>query len=91
MLSLVPSLVRPSELPTAVTLGMAPLPLGRAVGPTVCEVTTLAEKDRQPGKPTRVKYETRDGKKVRVAQSGKLIAEPQWTRREKKTTEEDNQ
>ncbi|WP_146900849.1 MFS transporter [Cellulomonas aerilata] len=33
MLSLVPSLVRPSELPTAVTLGMAPLPLGRALGP----------------------------------------------------------
>jgi MFS family permease len=40
MLSLVPALVRPSELPTAVTLGMAPLPLGRAFGPLIG--TTIA-------------------------------------------------
>ncbi|MFL5345490.1 MAG: 4-hydroxythreonine-4-phosphate dehydrogenase PdxA [Hyalangium sp.] len=30
-----------------------PETLGRAAGPTVCAVTTLAERDRQPGKPTR--------------------------------------
>ena len=29
-----------------------PETLGRATGPTVCEVSTLAEKDRRPGKPT---------------------------------------
>jgi len=29
--------------------------------------------DPETGKPTRVKYETRDGKKVRVAKSGKII------------------
>jgi len=29
-----------------------PETLGRAVGPTVCEVSALAEKDRRPGKPT---------------------------------------
>jgi 4-hydroxythreonine-4-phosphate dehydrogenase len=30
-----------------------PETLGRAEGPTVCEVTALAEKDRAPGRPTR--------------------------------------
>jgi 4-hydroxythreonine-4-phosphate dehydrogenase len=30
-----------------------PETLGRAEGPTLCEVTALAEKDRRPGKPTR--------------------------------------
>lgn len=30
-----------------------PETLGRAEGPTVCEVTALAEKDRRPGKPSR--------------------------------------
>jgi 4-hydroxythreonine-4-phosphate dehydrogenase len=29
-----------------------PQTLGRVEGPTLCEVTTLAEKDRRPGKPT---------------------------------------
>jgi hypothetical protein len=38
--------------------------------------------------PTRIKYETRDGKKVRVAKSGKLITEPEITRRARKSTEE---
>lgn len=33
MLALVPAMVRPGEVHTAVTLGMAPLPLGRALGP----------------------------------------------------------
>jgi len=54
------------------------------------DVSNVALIDPDNGKPTRVKYEDRDGKKVRVAKSGKTIADPQWTRREKKTTE-DNQ
>ena len=54
------------------------------------DVSNVALIDPDTGKPTRVKYETRDGKKVRIAKSGKAIADPQWTRREKKTTE-DNQ
>ena len=53
-------------------------------------VSNVALIDPDTGKPTRVKYEDRDGKKVRVAKSGKIIADPQWTRREKKTAE-DNQ
>lgn len=53
------------------------------------DISNIALIDPDSGKPTRIKYETRDGKKVRVAKSGKLIAEPQWTRREKKTTEDD--
>ena len=53
-------------------------------------VSNVALIDPDTGKPTRVKYETRDGKKVRIAKSGKIVADPQWTRREKKTTE-DNQ
>jgi large subunit ribosomal protein L24 len=54
------------------------------------DISNVALIDPDTGKPTRVKYETQDGKKVRVAKSGKLVADPQWTRREKKTTE-DNQ
>jgi len=53
-------------------------------------VSNVALIDPETGKPTRVKYEVRDGQKVRVAKSGKAISEPQWTRREKKTAE-DNQ
>jgi large subunit ribosomal protein L24 len=54
------------------------------------DVSNVALIDPDTGNPTRVKYEDRDGKKVRVAKSGKIVADPQWTRREKKTTE-DNQ
>jgi large subunit ribosomal protein L24 len=53
-------------------------------------VSNVALIDPDTGKPTRVKYETQDGQKVRVAKSGKVVPAPQWTRREKKTTE-DNQ
>ena len=42
--------------------------------------------DPETGKPTRINYEVRDGKKVRVAKSGKLIPEQQWTRTAKKET-----
>lgn len=39
-------------------------------------VSNVAIVDPETGKPTRVKYEIKDGKKVRVAKSGKVIAEP---------------
>ena len=52
-------------------------------------VSNVALIDPETGNPTRVKYETRDGEKVRVAKSGKVVPTPQWARREKKTTEED--
>lgn len=54
------------------------------------DMSNVALIDPETGKPTRVKYETRDGEKVRVAKSGKVIPTPQWARREKKTAE-DNQ
>ena len=51
-------------------------------------VSNVALIDPETGKPTRVKYEVRDGKKVRVAKSGKLIAEAGSYRRESKKREE---
>ena len=39
------------------------------------DISNVALLDPETGKPTRVRYETRDGKKVRVAKSGKLIGE----------------
>ena len=39
-------------------------------------ISNVAVIDPESGKPTRIKYETRDGKKVRVAKSGKVIADP---------------
>ncbi|MGH9949436.1 MAG: 50S ribosomal protein L24 [Pyrinomonadaceae bacterium] len=41
------------------------------------DVSNVAVIDPETGKPTRVKYEDRDGKKVRVAKSGKIIPEPE--------------
>jgi large subunit ribosomal protein L24 len=52
------------------------------------DVSNVAHIDPESGKPTRIKYETHDGKKVRVAKSGKLIVEPEITRRARKQTEE---
>lgn len=40
------------------------------------DVSNVALIDPDTGKPTRVKYEVRDGEKVRVAKSGKLIPTP---------------
>jgi large subunit ribosomal protein L24 len=40
------------------------------------DISNVALIDPETGKPTRVKYETRDGEKVRVAKSGKVIPEP---------------
>lgn len=39
------------------------------------DVSNIALVDPETGKPTRVKYEVRNGEKVRVAKSGKVIAE----------------
>lgn len=54
-------------------------------------VSNVAVVDPETGKPTRVKYEIQDGKKVRVAKSGKVIAEPDvfGKKEPKKDKEED--
>ncbi len=54
-------------------------------------VSNVALIDPETGKPTRVKYEIRDGKKVRVAKSGKLIADSSTYKREAKRKDEDEQ
>jgi large subunit ribosomal protein L24 len=53
------------------------------------DISNVALLDPKTGKPTRVKYETRDGKKVRVAKSGELIPEPKRQASKKKKTEEE--
>jgi large subunit ribosomal protein L24 len=57
------------------------------------DVSNVALVDPETGKPTRVKYETRDGKKVRVAKSGKVIADPdikyRKTERQEKSEKEE--
>ena len=40
------------------------------------DVSNVAIIDPDTGKPSRVRYEIKDGKKVRVAKSGKVIPEP---------------
>jgi large subunit ribosomal protein L24 len=55
------------------------------------DVSNVALIDPDTGKPTRVKIEDRNGEKVRVARSGKIIPLPQTFRtpkREKKEEEE---
>ncbi len=47
--------------------------------------------DPETGKPTKVKYEIRDGKKVRVAKSGKLIPETAWAKKEGRKAVEDEE
>lgn len=49
------------------------------------DISNVSLIDPETGKPTRVKYETRDGKKVRVAKSGKVIGETAKPKAEKKT------
>lgn len=44
------------------------------------DISNVAIVDPETGKPTRVSYEVRDGKKVRVAQSGKVIPEPAFVK-----------
>ena len=52
-------------------------------------VSNVAHIDPETGKPTRIKLETRDGKKVRVAKSGKLIPEPVIQKAKKAEKEEE--
>jgi large subunit ribosomal protein L24 len=47
-------------------------------------ISNVAHIDPETGKPTRVKYEIKDGEKVRVAKSGKVIPEPGYVKREKR-------
>jgi len=51
------------------------------------DVSNVAAIDPETGKPSRVKYEIRDGNKVRVAKSGKVIPEPDRTRKTETKTE----
>jgi large subunit ribosomal protein L24 len=53
------------------------------------DVSNVAHIDPETGKPTRIKYDVQDGKKVRVAQSGKLIPEPERRVNTKKKNTED--
>ena len=54
------------------------------------DISNVALIDPETGKPTRVKYETRDGKKVRVAKSGKVIGETTKTEKKKATKKTDD-
>ncbi len=45
------------------------------------DISNIAHIDPETGKPTRIKYDVIDGKKVRVAGSGKVIPEPERKRR----------
>jgi large subunit ribosomal protein L24 len=52
------------------------------------DVSNVALLDPETGKPTRVKIEERDGKKVRVAKSGKVIGETSKTEKTAKKAKE---
>lgn len=52
------------------------------------DISNIAHIDPETGKPTRINYEVRDGKKVRVAKSGKILAEPERERRVSKARTE---
>jgi large subunit ribosomal protein L24 len=51
-------------------------------------ISNVAVVDPETGNPTRVKYEVRDGKKVRVAKSGKVIPETGSYKKEAKKKED---
>ncbi|CAN5575544.1 hypothetical protein BH10ACI3_BH10ACI3_06550 [soil metagenome] len=52
-------------------------------------ISNVALIDPESGKPTKVKYDVRDGEKVRVAKSGKVIAETGWVKKEAKKKVDD--
>jgi len=55
-------------------------------------ISNVAIIDPETGNPTRVRYEDRDGKKVRVAKSGKVIPEPEvFGKKEPKKLEVDRE
>lgn len=51
-------------------------------------ISNVAHIDPETGKPTRIRYEVKDGVKVRVAKSGKTLPEPPVTK-SRKTEEEE--
>jgi large subunit ribosomal protein L24 len=51
------------------------------------DMSNVALIDPETGKPTRVGFEVRDGKKVRVAKSGKEIPDPAFVKDSKKDSE----
>lgn len=51
-------------------------------------ISNVAHVDPETGKPTRIRYEIKDGVKARVAKSGKAIPEPPITK-SRKTVEEE--
>ena len=55
------------------------------------DISNVAVVDPETGKPTKVRYEFQDGKKVRVANSGKVIPENATYLREKKKKVEDEE
>jgi large subunit ribosomal protein L24 len=54
-------------------------------------ISNVAIIDPETGKPTKVRYEIQDGKKVRIAKSGKVIQENASYKREAKKTIEDDE
>jgi large subunit ribosomal protein L24 len=54
-------------------------------------LSNVALIDPETGKPTKVKFETRDGKKVRVAKSGKVLPEIPWHKKEAKKKIDDEE
>ena len=54
-------------------------------------ISNVAHIDPETGKPTRINYEIQDGKKVRVAKSGKVIPEPAVTKTRKTEEEEETE
>ena len=55
------------------------------------DVSNVALIDPETGKPTRVKYEIRDGKKVRIAKSGKVLPESNEYKRAPRAKVEDEE
>jgi large subunit ribosomal protein L24 len=53
------------------------------------DISNVSLLDPETGKPTRIKYEVRDGKKVRVAKSGKVIGETAKAEKKKATKKAD--
>ena len=54
-------------------------------------ISNVALIDPETGKPTKVKYDFQDGKKVRLAKSGKVIPENASYKREKKKQIDDEE
>ena len=54
-------------------------------------ISNVALIDPETGKPTKIKYEVQDGKKVRVAKSGKVIPDNSTYKREKKKKVDDEE